>query len=100
MESHWNGYVSALKATHVRIVDKEDELVWKHVQHDRYTLKMGYIQLNILVHQRDPLWWWKGLWKLKCPQKAKLFMWCVITNKIPTWNRMKRRTRLVLSLQK
>lgn len=34
----------------------------------------------------DPSWWAKSLWKLKCPKKARLFFWCVLKQKIPTWD--------------
>lgn len=43
------------------------------------------------LYQREPEWWWKGLWKIKCPQKAKIFMWCALKNKVPTWDRMYKR---------
>ena len=26
-----------------------------------------------------------------CPSKAKFFMWCIMENKVTTWNTMKRR---------
>lgn len=34
----------------------------------------------------DPEWWSKHLWKLKCPAKARLFFWCLLKRKIPTWD--------------
>lgn len=33
-----------------------------------------------------PEWWVKSLKELKCPKKAKLFLWCVLRQKIPTWD--------------
>jgi hypothetical protein len=50
--------------SHIHIVDKEDELVWKAASHGIYTPKLGYIQLNIEQHLREPSWWWKGTWKI------------------------------------
>jgi hypothetical protein len=41
------------------------------------------------LHNQDHVWWWKGLWKIKRPLKAHIFMWCLIKNKIPTWDRIK-----------
>jgi len=29
------------------------------------------------------------LWKVHCPQKDKIFMWYLIVNKVPTWDKMK-----------
>jgi hypothetical protein len=43
------------------------------------------------LHNQEPVWWWKGLWKIKCPLKAHIFMWFLIKNKIPTWDRLKNR---------
>jgi hypothetical protein len=60
----WSNYIQALKSSHIRIVDREDELIWKHAPLGIYTPKLGYIQLNIAQHLREPLWWWKGLWKV------------------------------------
>jgi hypothetical protein len=45
--AHWSNYICALKSFHIRIVDREDELVWKYAPHGIYTPKLGYIQLNI-----------------------------------------------------
>jgi hypothetical protein len=52
---------------------------------------MGYVSLTIELMQREPCWWWCGLWKLKCPLKENIFMWCAIYNKIPTWENMRKR---------
>lgn len=32
------------------------------------------------------MWWWKYLWKLRCPGKAKLLFWAILENKAPTWD--------------
>lgn len=52
MENHH--YIRALKSSHIRITEREDETVWKHVVHGVYTPKLGYIYLNIDIHHRDP----------------------------------------------
>jgi hypothetical protein len=64
-------YIVALRRGHIRITDKEDELVWKKDPIGFYTPKAGYIALNIDPLQQNPKWWWKGLWKLKFPSKRK-----------------------------
>jgi hypothetical protein len=85
----WDAYIRALKIGHICITDKEDELVWQHNPHGIYTPKLGYTQLNIDLHHQEPSWWWKGVWKIKFPLKSKLFLWCLIRNKVPTWDIMK-----------
>ena len=32
------------------------------------------------------LWWWKALWKLKCPLKTKIFCWFLLYAKALTWD--------------
>jgi hypothetical protein len=51
---------------------------------------MGYIRLNVDLHFRDPNWWWKGMWKLKCPLKYNIVMWCFLVIKFPTWEVLKK----------
>jgi len=41
---------------------------------------------------REVVWWWKTLWKIKCPPKNKLFMWFVLENKAPTWDNLQKRS--------
>jgi hypothetical protein len=83
-------YISSLRRGHIRLSDKEDELVWKKDPLGSYTPKSGYIALNIDPIQQNPRWWWKGLWKLKCPQKSKIYMWAALNNRIPTWDNLSR----------
>jgi hypothetical protein len=87
----WENYTRSLKNAHIHITEKEDELVWQNSPFGEYTPKLGYTQLMIDLHNQEPVWWWKGLWKIKCPLKAHIFMWCLIKNKIPTWDRIKNR---------
>jgi hypothetical protein len=72
-------------------LDREDELVWKKDPAGAYTPKLGYIALSLDLFQHQPIWWWKGLWKLKCPQKEKLFLWAALNQKIPTWEILQNR---------
>ena len=55
------------------------------------TSKAGYILLSSEADLREEVWWWKSLWKLKCPAKSKLFMWCVLENRVPTWDILQKR---------
>ena len=38
-----------------------------------------------------PRWWNKSIWKLKCPAKTRLFFWCILHNKVPTWDFLQKR---------
>jgi len=69
--------------SHVKIQDQEDELQWIHSLHGVYTPKEGYIYIYANKAPEKPSWWWKPLWKLKHPTKAKLFQWCLLANIIP-----------------
>lgn len=87
----WNKYVNTLHVSHIRLTDSQDELIWELVAHGSYTPKTGYQRLCSRAFPMAPKWWQIGLWKLKCPLMVKIFMWCVLENRIPTWDRMKNR---------
>jgi hypothetical protein len=87
----WNDYIQALKISHIRINDQEDELLWQLSPFGVYSPKEGYSFLMTILQQQVPEWWWKGIWKVKCPLKARLFMWCLLRKRVPTWDRMKSR---------
>ena len=80
----WNGYLAILKSTHVRISNDVDILVWNLSKFGRYSPKDGYAQL--MNRDMDLIWWWKVLWKLKCPLKSKLFCWFLFFGKALTWD--------------
>jgi hypothetical protein len=83
-------YIDALKRSHIKLTNREDELVWKKNPTGLYTPKAGYISLNLSLHQL-PKWWGKSLWKQKFPQKEKIFMWASLNNRIPTWENLNKR---------
>ena len=66
----WNGYIAILKASHVRFSNDDDALVWNLSKIGHYLPKEGYAQLMV-NREVDYIWWWKVLWKLKCPLKTK-----------------------------
>jgi hypothetical protein len=68
-----NRYISELKRSQIRLRDQDDELIWDIAPSGIYTPKEGYTHLSIDLHQREPVWWWKKLWKIKCPTKDKTF---------------------------
>ena len=45
---------------------------------------MGYNEL--IFREVDLNWWWKVLWKMKCPLKTKNFSWFLLTGKALTWD--------------
>ena len=59
--------------------------MWAHAETGVYSPKAGY---NFLMRRKGwepPVWWEKPLFKLKCPKKARIFLWCALKRKIPTW---------------
>jgi hypothetical protein len=61
LKLHWDNYIFSLQRGHIRLLDKDDELVWKKSPHGVYSPKLGYIALNVDLLQREPCWWWSGL---------------------------------------
>eukprot|EP00253_Pinus_taeda_P007324 PITA_07324 len=56
-----------------------------------YTPKDGY---NLLMQKKgwgNPDLWSKLIWKLKGPAKAKIFLWCMLKRKVPTWDTLRAR---------
>ena len=66
-------------------------MVWQKDPSGIYTPKLGYIALSVDLFQQIPNWRWRGLWKLKCPQKAKIFLWAALNEKVPTWENLRKR---------
>ena len=85
-------YIRELVRANILLTDHEDLLVWEADPEGVYTPKMGYLCLSAGVENRVEVWWWRSLWKLKCPAKSKLFMWCVLNNKVPTWDVLQKRS--------
>jgi hypothetical protein len=83
--TQYKNYIAALQVIHIRLLNGEDELVWQKDPLGDYTPNLGYITLILDLFQQHQIWWWKGLWKLKCPQKSKLFLWADLNGKVPTW---------------
>jgi len=63
-----------------------DLLIWAHAETGEYSPKSGYKFIMSRKGLETPEWWPKHLWKLKCPAKARLFFWCILKRKIPTWD--------------
>ena len=74
----WNGYIAILKTSHVRFSNDDDALVWNLSKTGHYSPKEGYAQL-MLNREVEYTWWWRVLWKLKCPLKTKKICWFILS---------------------
>jgi hypothetical protein len=76
----------------VNLSEQKYSIIWSFNPSGTYSPKHGYTDL-ILEHidEPSPLWGTK-IWKLKCLEKAKLFMWHLLTNKSPTWENIHKRS--------
>ena len=80
----WNGFLAILKSSHARLSNEDDTLVWNLSKSGKYRRKEGYAQL--MNRELDLIWWWKLVWKLKCPLKTKIFSWFILYGKALTWD--------------
>ena len=87
----WNDFLAILKSSHIRLSNCEDTLVWNLSKNGRYTPKDGYVFLLQDRFGLELTWWWKVLWKFKCPLKSKLFCWFLFSGKALTWDVLVRR---------
>ena len=53
--------------------------------------KKGYLHLLQDRNVMEYSWWWKVLWKLKCPLKSKKICWFLFSDKALTWDVMVRK---------
>eukprot|EP00253_Pinus_taeda_P007952 PITA_07952 len=89
--NEWNVFTQELLRSNIRLSDRQDELLWAHAESGEYAPKDGYKFLMSRKGWRDPEWWAKQLWKLKCPPKSKILFWCILRGKIPTWENLQSR---------
>lgn len=78
--------------SHIRISDGDDEPIWAFSPNGKYSPKFGYLHIfsDHKPHVSD--WWWSAIWKLKAPARAKIFMWCILHNKVPTGDNLQKGT--------
>eukprot|EP00253_Pinus_taeda_P016263 PITA_16263 len=96
--NEWHIFIQELERSNVRIRDRLDQLDWAHADSGSYVPKAGYSFLMSKKGWEDPSWWAKTLWKLKCPKKSRLFFWCVLKQKIPTWDVLQARFKQGLGI--
>ena len=62
----WSIYMNPLIASHIRFPDRE-ELIWIIFSTRTYPRNLGYISLMVFIVLTEFKWWWKAMWKTKCP---------------------------------
>ena len=74
------------------MTSEHDRLIWtKNTKAGQYTTKHGYavaIREQTKLEERS---WWSGLWQIQNPQKTILTMWLALSNKLLTWEMLKKR---------
>ena len=79
----------------------QDSLVWLFTKNGRYSVKSGYHVVKLLkmaesssgeasVHRASTSLW-SRVWKVRVPNKVKLFSWRACQNILPTWDNLVRR---------
>jgi hypothetical protein len=93
LQKVWKSYTDALKDSNVKLGEDEDQLLWSLNPSRTYAPKLGYRALveEGLVGQL--VWWWRIIWKLRCPSKNKIFMWLALNNKAPTWEVLQKKKK-------
>jgi hypothetical protein len=81
----WKSYTETLKDRNVKIGEYEDQSLWSINPSRTYTPKLGYRSLDEKGFVGQLVWWWRIIWKLRCPSKNKIFMSLALNDKAPTW---------------
>lgn len=84
--NEWASFIEELHRSNVKIKNEQDVLMWAQGKTGVYSRKDGYSFLMEKKGWAAPEWWSKNLWKLKCPLKSRVFLWCILKRKIPTWD--------------
>eukprot|EP00253_Pinus_taeda_P009549 PITA_09549 len=84
--NEWYSFTQELARSNVILKDSPDSLIWAHGETGDYSPKDGYKFIQSRKGWGEPEWWAKQIWKLKCPAKARLFLWCLLKKKIPSWD--------------
>eukprot|EP00253_Pinus_taeda_P033452 PITA_33452 len=90
-KNEWCSFIQELQRSNVRLKNEPDLLIWNQGETSAYSPKDGY---NFLMQKKgwgNPEWWSKHIWKLKCLAKARIFFWCMLKRKVPTWDILRAR---------
>eukprot|EP00253_Pinus_taeda_P002838 PITA_02838 len=84
--NEWASFINELHRSNVRLKSDHDVLKWPQGKTGEYSPKDGYTFLMGKKGWGLPEWWSKNIWKLKCPTKTRIFLWCMLKRKILTWD--------------
>lgn len=88
-------YVQGLNQLGVRLLDKEDEIVWIWNRVDgQITAKSANDTISFLSSEATGCWWSSTIWKWNLPMKLKCFLWLMLKNKVLTWDNLVKRGRM------
>ena len=83
---------------HIRLRDKEDELVCAYNKiGGQYYANLGYLTTNER-EIREPCWWWRKLWKVVFPPKSIVSLLLLMNMIVLTWDIMRRGNNHGLSM--
>ena len=74
--------------------ENEDKVIWKFNSKGHYTVKSAYrYAMESLVNNEEYriLGDWMRMWKMRIPQKCKVFLWRVLRGVLPTCMRQQDR---------
>ena len=95
-----------IKSIPVPIIDQEDSVTWSRCRLGAYSVKTGYQLLCEAEMKAAPSSsnadevkrFWKNIWRLKVPNKVRVFLWRACSNALPTKVNLQRRKVLDNSL--
>ena len=89
-KDEWKNYTIDFKRGHIRLIEEPDDLF------QNYNEEGGNFTANLRCIpglNQDPgvnLLWWKALWKVSTPLKAKILVWLVFNNNGLTWDKFQK----------
>ena len=67
-------------------------MVWtKNPTTGDFMTKLGYKSWALEHYQGEKIVWWTQVWKSEGPLKAKIILWLALSNKLLTWENLKKR---------
>ena len=90
--AEWNRFLNLLVTIFFHLGSELDRIIWtKNPKSGQYSAKLGYeVAIKELIVREDQ-WWRKRLWKIQSPLKTIITMWLALSNKLLTWEMLKKR---------